>query len=378
MIGQMAGIRFMRLLSAIPNTIEHPPGVMIVADADMGKTHLLTHVKSPKFQVISDITGYGIEQLVLELRRGSKKNVGYVIVPEMARVMHRNKSFDQLLAMLNLLLEEGLRSIHRADFSVTLPEPLRLGFIGAITLEDFKSIQYKMSKGGTLSRMIIYKFGYSPSDIDLIKREIMLKENGDQRDEFVILEREDDEFTIYRKVSVDLRRVTGYIERISDLIGGGSKTGFRAVKQVRKLIKASTFLRFYKKGDISDKKQIVASRVDAYDVFSLIPFIQQNDSLPAGIDLEYKILKFLWKYKTGLTIKQLTELTKYPADEVHDALGILQERGLIFKALSNYYTEFLRWINKQEEETYSQQPEETNNQQQQEGEENDKNDRNSV
>jgi len=345
MIGQLAGIRFMRLLSVIPNTVEHPPGVLFVADADMGKTHLLTHVKSQKFQVISDITGYGIEQLVLELRRGSKRNEGYVIVPEMARVINRSKSFEQLLAMLNLLLEEGLRSIRRADFSVSLPEPLRLGFIGAITVDDFKAIMKKMTKGGTLSRMIVYRFGYTDSDIDLIRKEIVLKENGDQKDEIVMLDTPDDQLLVNNRVSVDLRRVVFYLDKMSKIVGVGSKTGFRAMKQLRKLVKASTYLRFYKKGKLTpDKKQIVASRIDAYDVYSLIPFIQQSTDLPVGVDVEYKILKFLWKHKGGLNLRQIAELVKYPINEVRDAIGILQERGLLFKSGGLYISEFMKWV----------------------------------
>lgn len=305
LIGLNAGREFLRIINAIPYCEgEFPIGCFFVAPPGSGKTFLLTSTHSKDFILVSDITAYGMEKLLLDLTRAKS---GYVVVPDLLRCMSRKQSFEQLVSLLNLLLEEGVRVIKRQNLDLNLIEPLRFGFITALTTAEFQKILPQFMNTGLLSRIIVFSFYYEPSDVQRIKD--------------VILSTKEESFkTRLNGVSkVDVKipsKLKNLLYKISS--STPDKYGFRTLKLYRKLCKAKALL------NGRDK----VTKTDIMEVFCFVPFISFASDLKihGGSDLQYFILKRVIKRPVH---PDDLKLKGYEKDEIDKSVGELMKRGLI-------------------------------------------------
>ncbi len=305
LIGLNAGREFLRIINAIPYCDgEFPIGCFFVAPPGSGKTFLLTSTHSKDFILVSDITAYGMEKLLLDLARAK---AGYVVVPDLLRCMSRKQSFEQLVSLLNLLLEEGVRVIKRQNLDLTLSEPLRFGFITALTTAEFQKVLPDFMNTGLLSRIIVFSFHYEQSDVRRIK-EIMLS-----------VKEESFKTRINGVGKVDVKipsKLKNLLFKLSSTTP--DKYGFRTLKLYRKLCKARALL------DNRDK----VSKSDIMEIFCFTPFISFASDLKihSGSDLQYFILKKIIKkplHPDDLKIKG------YESEEIDKSVGDLLKRGLI-------------------------------------------------
>lgn len=304
MVGLKSGKEFLKILNAIPYTGEQPIGCFLVAPPGSGKSYLLTNIHSKDFIIVSDITGFGLEKLVLEI---TEKKTGYVVVPDLLRATSRKQSFEQLVSLLNIILEEGLRVIKRCNLDIELKEPLRFGFITAITDTEYEKIVKNFWSTGLLSRLIIFSFYYQPSDVEKIHK--MVASGEDNLHYHRINGLKPSAPSINKKL----------ISKISDMAKflGKDKYGFRSVKLIRRLAKANALLNGRSQVSIKDLK----------DIFCFLPFISHGDAFKvnSGSDLHYIILKYLTKKPISSDIV----VKGYREEEVKDVIADLIQRGFV-------------------------------------------------
>lgn len=312
MIGLKASIEFLNLLNCIPYLEdEHPIGMFIVAPPGSGKSFLLTNYISKNFIIVSDITGFGLEKLILTLN--SRKS-GYVVVPDVLRPMNRKASFEQLTALLNILLEEGLRVIKRHNLDIELSSPLRFGFISAITDTEFIKVTEKFFSTGLLSRILVFSFYYNPTDVTKIQKQVALGKDSSMKIYGKTLE--------VSKISIP-EKLVPYINFMSKFLDK-NKYPFRNTKIIRKLAKASALLRGKTKISLEDLK----------NVYCFFPFITYADNIKGidktfgrGSDLHYLILKKV--SKTKIEKPEDIKIEGYTEKEVSDVVNNLFARQLL-------------------------------------------------
>lgn len=313
MIGLKAGVKFLKLLNAIPYANEHPIGCFLVAPPGSGKSFLLTKFVSKDFFIVSDLTGFGLEKLLLTL---DIKKRGYVVVPDILRSMSRKSSFEQLTALLNILLEEGLRVIKRHNLDMELSSPLRYGFISAITDNEFMKVASKFWSTGLLSRILIFSFGYQNSDIAKIQRVVGLGE--DEK-----IDVKGNGLNVVKEVKIP-ERLLPIMDSLSRKLGK-NKYPFRNLKIIRKLAKANA---------LREGRDVVGMR-DIKEVFYLAPFIFHADeyttrpfnNFDEATDLHYFILRMIGQKR--ITSIDKVKVIGYTAEEVNQALNSLIARGFV-------------------------------------------------
>lgn len=304
MIGLSAGKEFLKLINAVPYTGEHPIGCFIVAPPGSGKSYLLTSIQSKNFILVSDITAYGMEKLLLDLTR---VKTGYVVVPDLLRAMSRKPSFEQLVSLLNILLEEGVRVIKRHNLDLTLAEPLRFGFISALTTDEFRKIIPHFLTTGLLSRILVFSFHYEPSDVSRIK-------------DIIISSSEDNFATRINGITAKEVSIPPKLKNLLLKLSHSpqDKYGFRSLKLLRKLVKARALLHGRSK----------ATKMDVLEVFCFSPFISYATEveLNSGSDLMFSIMRKIIK-----KAKRLDELTVkgYTDEEIQHAAQELLRKGFL-------------------------------------------------
>jgi hypothetical protein len=140
---------------------EKPVGIMMIAQPGMGKSMLLTRFESEKIMRFNDLTGWGLEQVLISCR---KLDGGFVVIPDLLRLLARKNGFEAFLTMGNILLEEGYESVVRWDINLKLKKPVNAGIITALTNSCYQRYFKHFEKTGFLSRFGIFGFSYADSD----------------------------------------------------------------------------------------------------------------------------------------------------------------------------------------------------------------------
>lgn len=312
LIGLKAAERFIRIAFKVIEAGEQPIGVILVAPPGSGKSYLLTSFTGDSWVVCSDISGHGLETLMYEM---SSRANGYLVVPDLIRAFGRQNAKKSLFAVLNLILEEGIVSIRRSDLRLTFPQPVKFGFIGAITPEEFRHCIKDLESIGLLSRCLIFSFKYTKEDEARIEEYV--SRNGMP--------------TVDQKILLNLEKInpvvipeelTKLVRKLGNFLKVKKKEhfAFRAIKIIRRLLK----------GNASLMGRNYVSYEDFVIVYSLLPFL-----IDRATDLDYRILKLIGR-ETILNNKPITYddimnkfSNEYSEETVNNQLTYLKLRGLI-------------------------------------------------
>lgn len=270
LIGLQAATKAIELSLHIPYLAdERPLGFLFVAQPGTGKSFLLTKFRAENMIIVNDITGRGLENIVEKMQRFK---TGYVNIPDLLKVMSRNKGWEAFLTLANIILEEGLTAISRYDKFVTFDVPLNFGIITAMTSKCFQSNRRLFERTGFLSRFGAFSFDYEQEDEKLITSRLSVgKTNGDLK--YFIP-------TPSEKKFVDISPEAGHaIRSMGKLLSNGKAKPFRAVNFVRRLVKANAVMNHREK----------VTKDDLREVYALIPFFIPPE--PISTDLDYMILK---------------------------------------------------------------------------------------
>lgn len=251
---------------------EKPVGILIISKPGMGKSMLLTRFYSDHIITINDMTGYGLERTMIEMEG---KATGYIVNPDLLRLMARKKGWEAFLTLTNIILEEGLKAIRRADSNLQFKNPVNFGLISAITTDCFYQHQAEFAKVGFSSRFGIFSYGYELSDKWRIEKMVSMKSVEDEHIYYIkpkIKNKNSGNITIPDEIGE-------YIQRIGNILANRKQEPFRAIVFTRRMIKAHAFA----------EGRTEVSMADVKEIFSLIPFFLPP--YPSATDLEYLILK---------------------------------------------------------------------------------------
>lgn len=312
LIGLKGAERFIRIAWNVCNVEgEHPIGCILVAPPGLGKSYLLTSFKGDNWVIAHDVTGHGLEKLLIKIKR---MKAGYLVLPDLIRAFTRRTSLS-LISVLNVILEEGITRIERYDMSVNFEEPLKFGFIGAITVKEFDRRYKDMQSTGLISRCSLFRFHYAKEDVfrieEYIARNGMPKEH--EKIPLEIVER--------KPVSVDKPVVAEFVKKTGRLLAKlkNEAVPFRSIKLIRRLVKGNAIM----------SGRTTANLDDCVVVFSLLPFF-----IDSGCDVDYRLLRYIAK----TTIKEnwmpteedlLKKAKMYAKDTIRQRIQYLLAKGLI-------------------------------------------------
>jgi len=319
---------FLSLIYTIPYLKgEKPPGVLIVAPPGTGKSFALKHITSTNSIIINDITGYGMEKVVLEV--AAKHNyTGYAIIPDLIRITSRKESFRSFIQLMNILLEEGLERIERANLSKKLPKSIRFGLIAALTNDSFAE-HYNMIKGmGFLSRQFVMSFSYASYDAERIYNHTA---KGSQFAYILI----DPDITGLREIKIADKYISG-IKKLSVFLAKvrADEELLRSTNQVRSLIRAQAAL--------NGRDYVKAEDLNA--VFCLIPYFRiprvaqkrkyktsglfgPPEAIKGGTDAEYYALRGI--VESNDVSKYFGKDKRFPEYELPVAIARLEASNLV-------------------------------------------------
>ena len=324
-IGLKGAEKFIKIAWNVVNVDgEYPLGILLVAPPGVGKSYLLTSFKGENYIVLSDLSGHGLEKLLIELK--DMQN-GYIVLPDLIRAFTRHTT-TALFSVLNMCLEEGITRIKRSDLSFHSEKPIRFGFIGAITPTELTKRQKEMLSVGLFSRLIKFSFTYTTEDklriIDYVSR------NGMPKPE------QKTPLEVYKPVPISIpENIVGFVKKIGLFLSDIKKDSvpFRSIKMIRRLLKGSAFTHRRKEVNIED----------CILVYSLLPFITD-----VGTDLDYRLLLYIGREtilkKRKLSKKEIIESAKhYNQETIRNRLSYLEFKKFIYQDEDeNYHLRFTK------------------------------------
>lgn len=270
---------------------EQPPGVLLVAPPGIGKSFILEHFTASNCEVVNDLTGFGLEKIILEVQN---KEAGYVVIPDLLRATPRPNSFKSFALLTNVLLQEGLKRVERGNLSFKSWKPVRCGIIAALTIEGFQKHYKFFESTGFLSRHIVLSFSYTRNCLNKIST---LVAKG-TKFRYHLLQ--------VPKIQTEIEvpdDITMYIEKLGNYLAHTRKDNnpIRAITQIRRLAKAEALL--------GNSNKVNADHLNR--VFTLIPFfrvpvMKENKSgkdffyeeyMQGATDAMYYILKGYTEHK---------------------------------------------------------------------------------
>ena len=167
----LEGVSHILDLAYNTDMVNKPLGVILVGEPGIGKTMVIQNYKYENSVIVNDVTGPGFWDLMAQ--RLHKHKRGFIIVPDMGKVLARKKSQENFMWLVNIASEEGMQRtiMHKVD--VDFGEKVFYGLIGAMTTETYSQHREIFESSGFISRHLIVNYGYSEKTITTIQNNIM-------------------------------------------------------------------------------------------------------------------------------------------------------------------------------------------------------------
>lgn len=239
-------------------TDEMPLGVLLVGPPGIGKSFILQKTKHPMVMIVNDITPRGLQDLIVECESRGK---GYIVIPELERVLSRQASTNAFCSLANIALEEGLERIKMAGIDHKLNKPVNIGLVSALTTTTFKLRREFLEGRGFLSRHLVVGFHYCGQDLTRIERALV---RSSKTGNIVINDMEETTVTIPGDL---LERLLMLSKKLANY--RRDTAAFRAIKQIRALLKAEALK--------SGRTEVEI--IDLQNIYCLLPFIMSGTAL---------------------------------------------------------------------------------------------------
>jgi len=140
---------------------EHPQSLLLLSDVEGGKSLLTSQFVDNNGVIFPhDVTAFGILKVYLKALKEGK--VKHIILPEFVFPLSRkSETVGTLLALLNGLMEEGVREIQTYATSISLKKPIYAGVIGCLARDEFAWRKNYWVSIGFLSRFLPVSYSYS-------------------------------------------------------------------------------------------------------------------------------------------------------------------------------------------------------------------------
>jgi len=143
----------------------HTLSGIVISSPDAGKSErLMEYAHSPGIQVLNDATAYGISKFLIE--DIAKGNIRHLIIPDLLRILGRSPQIAaEFVNLLNGLCEEGLTGTLTYNLHIISNQPIKCGFLTAVTADRYKTVRRWWTSIGFASRIIPFVYGYNKEDL---------------------------------------------------------------------------------------------------------------------------------------------------------------------------------------------------------------------
>lgn len=160
---------------------EQPGSLLITAEVEEGKTHLVSqYMSNSGVAYLADATAYGIvEEYLTEIRSG---RIRHLIFPELIRPLERQKeTASSFVAFLGELIEEGIKEIQTYNTRIRLPTPVKAGVIACIARGSLKDRIPHWNSTGFLSRFLAVSYSYGDETAEQVRTNIIEGKSSEPR-----------------------------------------------------------------------------------------------------------------------------------------------------------------------------------------------------
>lgn len=220
------------LLTGRLKTDEAPVGSLLIASPESGKTSLVLESQYASAIDITDATGRGITEILKY-----KPEVSHLIFNDLTAIMAHGKTVRAYtVAMINSMTEEGIRMIAFPN-SVEPFKNGKRGIIACLTPAMILDGRQWWNKIGLTTRLLPFFYQHSTDLVLKIKTTI---DNGDKLKKPDVLP--------FPKMPIDVRIDKHEAKLIREIADGvsrrlGDDTGYRRLKQMRKMAQAHVLWR---------------------------------------------------------------------------------------------------------------------------------------
>lgn len=218
---------------------ESPVGILLIAAPEQGKTSIVLESNYASTVDITDATGRGITEILKY-----KPEVSHLIFNDLTAVMAHGKSVRAYtVAMINSMTEEGIRTIAFPGSVETFQNGKR-GIVGCLTPELMFDGRAWWNKIGLSSRLLPFFFRHS-TDLILKVKDAIDSEAKSTKPTEINFPKTCLTIPIPPEHTAAIRRLS---DQKSKELGDG--TGYRRLKQFRRLAKAHAIYRTKRRGGL--------------------------------------------------------------------------------------------------------------------------------
>jgi hypothetical protein len=189
---------------------ERPLSTLILAHPERGKTTEVMKFNSIGCIVCNDLTAYGLAEIITQMSEIDRKIFHHLVIPDLERIGARSRTVRrELLATLQVAMQEGLTKIQTHFTKLECNPPIRLGVIMCTTPDDLGDKRSVFRRVSFLSRLIPFTYDYSnekkASILDYVKQEEHLEKESFQvrkrsKSEVYVPEPMKDQLKVYAKI----------------------------------------------------------------------------------------------------------------------------------------------------------------------------------
>lgn len=222
-----------------------PLSLLMIGEVGIGKTEIITSIKSSKIKYITDLSYMGFLKILKE-----NPKITHIIIPDFIKITHKKRATsDNLVSILNSGIEEGIGEIHLQNFDLNLKKGKKnIGIITSTTKNSYIQQRKNWSAMGFIDRFIICSYSYSDATINDIIKSI------NNEDYLKKAEKEE----VKHKGKIEIKTKPTLNKKLNPLIN----KRFRKLKHLQAFVKCNALLRGSSIVENQDIKEI--SRLSKY------------------------------------------------------------------------------------------------------------------
>ncbi len=245
---------------------ESPVSTFIIAKPEHGKTSICLESPFACAVDVTDTTGRGLQEILKY-----KPEVTHIILNDLTVVAAHSKNVRAyLIAMINAMTEEGIRSIAFPG-QVEVYQNGKRGIVACTTPDLMKDSRTWFNKIGLTTRILPFHYTYSEKLILDIKIAVSSETQFPPPDALVI-PKELLKVEISEKISKEIMEISE--QKSAEM---GDDTGIRRLKQFRRLLKAHAIIRKTPGPNKDWKEGVEVTANDVNFIKRLYPYINYRE-----------------------------------------------------------------------------------------------------
>jgi hypothetical protein len=161
------------LLSGYVKDEDAPLSLILIANAESGKTKIIDSIICPFTIETSDLSAKAIIEHIIPKIDSDKEPINHIIIPDFIKVMaHKSVVVASTMAFLNALTEEGIKQQLFYGNVFSCKRRRKCGLLTSVTSDYYFKMFRTWHEIGFTSRFIHVSFQYSDDTVHLIHQAI--------------------------------------------------------------------------------------------------------------------------------------------------------------------------------------------------------------